>query len=535
MSRRSVALLSVLLSCVAATEARAQTGARIVGERTLASGAIELTIATPSLAAPTRVQVFLPAGYDADPARRWPVTYYLHGAQGDETRFFAWYGDLIKGFPGIFVAPDGGQAGFYSDWFNDGAGGPPKYEAYDIDELMPLIDERFRTIPGRAGHALIGESMGGYGVMTFAARHPDLFAAAISMSGFLDTNTDAGQALITAAPSIQGAAPNSIYGPRLTQEVRWRAHNPTDLAGNLRGPDLQVRTAEGAPTTTIEGTDPSSAVGCAEENRVYETNRNFEARLVALHVAHLYKDYGAGCHSLPNFRREFKDSLPGLAHAFEAPPLPPREVDYASIEPSFSVWGWSVRADPSRALESLALRDAGPSGLTVVGSGRTSIASPPYFAGLAAVDVAVDGRTQTLTPSGDGRLHFDIDLGPAHSAQQYTDASRAAGDGTAGYFTSRSVAFRPHAALLFTRVRLRHRDVRTCLRAIGTDVPRLRLRVVAGGRTLASRRLAVGTATRCVRLGRPTTPRRTALTLQARGVDRFGHPVTSRRRLTTRG
>src|SRR3954466_4972731 len=85
-----------------------QDGARVVGERHLSANRVELTIATPAFAAPTRVQVIVPAGYDAQRARRWPVTYYLHGAQGDEKRFDEWYGDLIRNFPSIVVAPQGG-------------------------------------------------------------------------------------------------------------------------------------------------------------------------------------------------------------------------------------------------------------------------------------------------------------------------------------------------------------------------------------------------------------------------------------------
>src|SRR5439155_345015 len=84
---------------VATLPARAteREGAQVVAEQPIGDRGVDLTIATTAFAAPTHVQVFLPAGYAADPARRWPVTYYLHGAQGDEKRFDAWYGDLIHG------------------------------------------------------------------------------------------------------------------------------------------------------------------------------------------------------------------------------------------------------------------------------------------------------------------------------------------------------------------------------------------------------------------------------------------------------
>src|SRR5882757_4626708 len=117
MRRLMTSIVALLLLPAASAAANP---ARITGERSLGANRLELTIATPALATPTKVQVFLPDGYDTQPKRSWPVTYYLHGAQGDETRFFPWYGDLIKGDPSIFVAPAGGPVGFYADWFNGG-------------------------------------------------------------------------------------------------------------------------------------------------------------------------------------------------------------------------------------------------------------------------------------------------------------------------------------------------------------------------------------------------------------------------------
>src|SRR3954452_12178088 len=233
---RAIALVcaALVLAPACASADTSANGARIVSERALPDNGVELTIATPALAAPTRVEVYLPAGYDADPSRRWPVTYYLHGAQGDQARFHQWYGGLIKNFPSILVSPDGGWVGFYSDWYNGGAGGPPMYETYDIDQLIPLIDARFRTTGTRAGRAVIGASMGGYGVMTYAARHPDLFAGAVSLSGAVDTNYAPAIALVSAGPPVQGGQPDAIYGSRVSQEVRWHGHNPTDLTDNLR-------------------------------------------------------------------------------------------------------------------------------------------------------------------------------------------------------------------------------------------------------------------------------------------------------------
>jgi S-formylglutathione hydrolase FrmB len=447
-------VLAALCLCGPSTAARAND-AHITGERPLDGNGIELTIATPAFSAPAKVQVFLPAGYDGDAQRRWPVTYYLHGAQGDQARFYAWYGAEIKDFPSIVVAPDGGWLGWYSDWLNGGAGGAPMYETYDIDQLIPLIDQRFRTFGTRAQRAVIGESMGGYGVMTLATRHPDAFATAVSMSGALDSNSLPLMALISGSSTAQqggqaqqAAAPDGVYGPRATEEIRWHGHNPSDLAANLRGVDLQVRTFDGAPNPFIENGDPTSIVGCSEENEIHKDSLSFHDQLLADGIPHFWKDYGPGCHGIPEFQQEFADALPGIESVFEHPRPAPKTFSYRSIEPRFSVWGWEIEADPARALEFLQMRHAGRRGLTLVGSGTTQVTTPPWFRGADAVRVVTAGAARRLSPDDDGRLHFSVDLGSPHPDQQDTAASRVAGDGTDGYFTSRSVTFAPRSAPL---------------------------------------------------------------------------------------
>ena len=449
---RRVLVLAAAVFAAHAGAAFAANPATVIGEHGVDDGhGIELTISTPAFSAPTKVQVFLPAGYDAHPERRWPVTYYVHGAQGDQTRFWPWFGDLIKDFPSIVVAPDGGWLGWYSDWYNGGAGGAPMYETFIIHQLIPLIDERFRTLGTRAGRAIIGESMGGYGVMTLTTRNPDAFATAVSLSGANDNSSLPITGLIGGSSTLQGggeqqqlAAPFGVYGDPATQAIRWHGHNPPDLATNLRAVVLQVRTFDGAPTPVFEGGDPTSIVGCMEENEIHRDNLTFHERLLADDIPHLWKDYGPGCHALGEFRQEFADSLPGIESVFRHPPRAPKAFDYESIEPRFSVWGWRVEADPARALEFLQMRHAQRDGLTLIGSGTTRVTTPAFFSGKGAVRVITSGGTRTVTPDADGRLTFTVDLGPPHPDQQDTAASRLHGDGSPGYFTSRTVRLVPH-------------------------------------------------------------------------------------------
>ena len=159
--------------------------------------------------------------------------------------------------------------------------------------------------------------------------------------------------------------------------------------------------------------------------------------------------------------------------------------------------------------------------MTFVGSGTTAVTTPPFFERLRAVDIVTPGSTSTIAPDRDGRLRFTVDLGRAHSAQQYT---RAAGDGS---FTIRAVTFAPHARLLVDRVRLGPAGARPCVRSIGPSVTRARIELAdARGRRVArSRIVTVRGSRRCVRLASPRRLRSGTYTVRVTGTDSFGHRV----------
>ena len=226
------AVLAAILAALAfAGTAAAANPAVIIDEQRVTDRVIELTIDTPAFTEPTKVHVDLPTGYADDPGRRWPVTYYTSGTMNNYNTFNDFLGgeELTEDYPSILVSPDG-NSGYWSDWFNGGALGPPEYETYVIDQLIPLIDEHFRTIPDRAHRVIFGISMGGYGSTMLAARHPDLFGAAATLSGAVDSNLPANGAVLSLSSTFDGGEPDAIYGPRATQEVRWHGHNPTDLS-----------------------------------------------------------------------------------------------------------------------------------------------------------------------------------------------------------------------------------------------------------------------------------------------------------------
>ena len=332
--------------------------------------------------------------------------------------------------------PDGGHGGFYSDWWNGGVGGPPQWERYHVGELVPLIDGMFRTRAKRRGRVLLGGSMGGFGAMSYAARHPDMFAAAISISGAVDTNYFVADPIITTGPIFDLRPPTSVFGPRLTEEIRWRGHNPVDLAENLRGMHLQVRTWNGLPGNGQEGFDVTERV-------VHEMSVSFHRKLDELRIPHQWADYGPGGHTFEYARVTLADALSQLRAVIDDLPPAPKPFDFVAIEPRFSVWGWSFAADPARALEFTRITGASRRGLTLTGSGATEVTTGPYFRRVRRVQVDVAGAVQSVRPDRRGRITFTVGLGAPHAHAQYSARARLAGQASPGYFETRTVAFTP--------------------------------------------------------------------------------------------
>jgi len=131
--------------------------------------------------------IYLPPGYD-DPAnaeRQYPVVYYLHGGGqfGSELRMANFmtvqYIDLIEASavpPRIYVLVNGGRYSHYD--YGESLG-----ETAFVKELIPHIDENYRTIATRLGRAIEGFSAGGRGTARIVFKYPELFCSAAAMAG----------------------------------------------------------------------------------------------------------------------------------------------------------------------------------------------------------------------------------------------------------------------------------------------------------------------------------------------------------------
>jgi S-formylglutathione hydrolase FrmB len=409
----AAAVLAAAGCCApAASPAAASPPLRLTASRALDGRLRELTFRTPLVAGPTRVRILLPADY-ARSKRRYPVLYLLHGA-ADDYRSWTDKGDaerLTTGLRLIVVMPDTGPTGGYTDWYNGGAGGPPEWETYHIDELLPWVDRHFRTLPRRSERAVAGLSMGGFGAMSYAARHPDLFGAAASVSGAVDTNN----------PLDIAVTGDDVFGPRPTQQLRWRAHDPWDLAVNLRGLDLTVRTGNGLPGGPFGGGD-------IVERTVHAMSVAFHRRLQRLRIPHLWDDYGPGGHTWPYWQRDLRETLPRVMAAFAHPRPAPSPFSFTAVERCYRVFGWSVRL-VRRALEFSTLARAGVHGFSLTGSGHGTVVTGrlyrPRSLHVVRVHDAVGARRLRRRADRRGRLRVTVDLGESNRFQEFTPAARA--------------------------------------------------------------------------------------------------------------
>jgi len=125
--------------------------------------------------------VILPADYDTSKTTRYPVLYLLHGLTGHYNDWVSRtnVADYAAEYRLIVITPEGNDG-----WYTDSATvTTDKYESYILNELIPDVEQRYRTIEARYGRSIAGLSMGGYGAIKFGLKSPATFVFAASMSG----------------------------------------------------------------------------------------------------------------------------------------------------------------------------------------------------------------------------------------------------------------------------------------------------------------------------------------------------------------
>ncbi|MCB9435888.1 MAG: prolyl oligopeptidase family serine peptidase [Anaerolineales bacterium] len=131
------------------------------------------------------VAVYLPPDYDSNTAHHYPTVYFLSSHGRTHYYYVGWnqYDEPLGGrldrligsgaMPSVIVVMPDCWTRVGGSQFMDSPIG--NYETYLLKEIMPLVDVTFRTDISRRG--VLGHSSGGYGALTLAMRHPDVFHA----------------------------------------------------------------------------------------------------------------------------------------------------------------------------------------------------------------------------------------------------------------------------------------------------------------------------------------------------------------------
>jgi len=162
------AIMALLCACATIPVAHAQGRAECA------------TIKSTVLERPVRYCAYLPASFDADKTRRFPVLYYLHGLGDNEQSLLNTGGwDLVEdlrrtGKVGDFIllAPSAGHT-----FFLNSADGKIRYEDFLLKEFMPQMEKKYRGEGVAATRGITGVSMGGFGALRMAFKYPQQFAA----------------------------------------------------------------------------------------------------------------------------------------------------------------------------------------------------------------------------------------------------------------------------------------------------------------------------------------------------------------------
>ena len=319
-----VAACSNGASTTAQPKARAAEAAKPVATK---GKVVTATFESAALGVKKDVVVYLPANYETSD-KRYPVFYYLHGLGGEETNWTSG-GKLDKtadalGLEAIVVMPDGDD-GFYVDspkqvdydaCMKDGAGlffpqrsrretciRASKYETYITKDLVGWVDATYRTIASRDGRAIAGLSMGGFGALQLAMRHPDLFVAAASHSGV--------DALLYGGP-IPYAKGKVVL---VTDIKKWGDGLGTfgTWIRNIFGPDLETWKSYDPATlvTTLDPkTGPALYLDCGTEDEFLLQNgmQYVHDLLVERGIEHAYY-IGPGRHDFGFWAARVKHSL----------------------------------------------------------------------------------------------------------------------------------------------------------------------------------------------------------------------------------
>lgn len=231
-----------------------------------------------SLQAKTKMayEVWTPLDFDAT-REQLPLVVFLHGG-GDSENSFDEAGigqhldaELAAGrIPRVVIVVPRGENGFWENWYD----GTKNYRSWVIEEVIPAVQNEYRTLPCPEHCHVGGVSMGGHGTLRFAWFHPGVFASASALS-----------APVFDSEAIADFTGNFLIKLFIPVESIW---GPTDDLDRIRSEDLyrQWKTQSDLKGMRL-------LLGVAEKDRdgLIKLNRKFHTHLEDHAIEHVYLEF----------------------------------------------------------------------------------------------------------------------------------------------------------------------------------------------------------------------------------------------------
>ncbi len=277
-------LVSLVLASIAAgwflTSRRKPPEVIIADHPRLTAGVAlrDVTFFSPALQRDMHYRVLLPENAGS---RKLPVVYLLHGGDGT-FRDWSNYSNVAQfAAEGLLLVMPQGDYSYYT---NAVLRPQDRYEDYIVNDLAANVESRFPASTDRAGRAIAGVSMGGFGAVKLALRHPEKYHFVGALSAAIDV-------------------------PR--RPFTWRRLNQSRSYREMFGPDGSETRRANDPFRIAANVDPKSVpyfyLTCGRKEGLLAPNREFAALLDRYKIAHEFHDVTGG-----HDWNQWNAQLPGL-------------------------------------------------------------------------------------------------------------------------------------------------------------------------------------------------------------------------------
>jgi len=291
-------ILVTLIALICTLNVQAQVSRGVIQEGLIINSEI--------LKKDVRYTIYLPFDYTTS-SRYYPIVYLLHGF-GDNDMGWMQFGEAnmiadeaiaARQIPAMILAmPDGGIS-----WYINNFDKSVRYEDFFFKEFVPYIESTYRVRPEKRYRGVAGLSMGGFGTLVYALKHPDMFAACAAFSAGIRTEEE-----IIAMDEKHWARMHAVvYGPGRQGKARITRHY---LDNN--------------PLYIVQNTDPEKLKGvriyldCGDDDFLYKGNSAFHTLLRDLHIPHEYRVRDGG-HQWSYWRSGLPDGLKFIGTSFHQP------------------------------------------------------------------------------------------------------------------------------------------------------------------------------------------------------------------------